>query len=343
MNTKRRLCLLTTGLAALIASTGCLRRKETIQVSADGSVTIELEYRGKGETWNTLDALPSERSGWSIAESMEKRGDSEERVVRSTRRFAPDETLPENFAERGDPDRDLYLTFPTTLTREKRGDAVYYHFRRVYAARPWAYVQAWHDQAFEGDVKKLAEKKPEEMTLEDRSRLMKAFAGFEAMKQVEFARAAWQKVLPGVPQDNWLLARKALLDAYLEIDFDALATLFDDSERQDERLNAEAERIVRRGFERWIESASRSGFNARLVGELRREYDRARKAYEITEQVSGHAFEITVRMPGRIIAHNADKTADDGSVTWEFTGESFRDRPLEIMVTSRTDAGGKDE
>jgi hypothetical protein len=343
MNATRCLPILAAGLTALLFATGCLRRKETIQVSADGAVTMELEYRGKGQSWNTLDALPSKRTGWDLVESMEKRGNDEERVVRSSRRFAPGESLPENFAEQSDPDRDLYLTFPTTLTREKRGDAVYYHFRRVYAPRPWTYVQAWHDQAFEGDVKKLAEKKPEDMTPEDRARLMKAFADFEAMKQVEFARTAWRKVLPGVPQDHWLLARRALLDAYMEIDFDALADLFDHSEHQDERLNAEAERIVRRAFERWIESASRSGFNARLVGELRREYDRARKSYEITEQVGGHAFEITVQMPGRVVAHNADKTGEDGSVIWEFSGESFRDRPLEIMVTSVVDAGGVGE
>lgn len=324
-------------IASALASGGCLRRTETIRVFPDGSVSISLEYRGKPDVWKTHDALPSSPGGWAPTESTEKDGNEVTKVVRAERHFAAGEPLPGTFAAPDDPDEDLYLRFPTTLTREQRGNLTCYHLRRTYGARPWAFIQIWHDAAFSGNVENLAKKKTEELTRQDRAELLLAFARFESMKQLEYARGAWQKAMPAAPQDHWLMARKALLDSYEEINFDDLAGLLETAADQNGALAREAERIVQRGYERFVESARARGYTPIELEVFRKEYARAKKAYEITEQVSSHSFEIIVKMPGRVIGHNGDRTGDDDSVIWEFSGEFFRDRPHEILVSSCVD------
>ncbi len=329
------------GFLGVLVTQGCLRRKESVQVSADGTVTIQLEYSGKEDVWNTLDALPSEQAGWKLATTTEKKDGEEQKVVRSVRRFSADERLPGTFAAPNDDHRDLVLHFPTTVQREKRGTNTYYHFRRVYAPRTWAYIQIWHDQTFDEDVKKIAEKDLGELSREDRARLVGAFAEFESAKQVEFAKTAWEYAFPTAPQDHWLLARRALLDSYEEIDYEKIVNLIEDapSDQRDGLLAAEADRILRRGLERMIDSARRLGHDDEKLAGFRREIDRAKRAYDITDQLGGQIFEIEVQMPGRIVAHNADKSDGDGAVTWEFSGEAFRDRPHEILVTSCVEGG----
>ena len=72
------------------------------------------------------------------------------------------------------------------------------------------------------------------------------------------------------------------------------------------------------------------------MAEFNKAYERAKLSHAITEQVGGHLFQVEVEMPGRIVAHNADKVdSDNGPAVWEFSGEAFRDRPWEIMITSR--------
>ena len=64
-------------------------------------------------------------------------------------------------------------------------------------------------------------------------------------------------------------------------------------------------------------------------------YERAKKEFDVTDALGGHHFEICVTMPGSIVAHNADKDIDQGEVCWDFGGDAFRDRPVELMITSR--------
>ena len=65
----------------LVASAGCLRRKETITVAADGAVTIAIEYSGETKHFRTNDALPSAKGGWNVARKTEKEGEDRETLT----------------------------------------------------------------------------------------------------------------------------------------------------------------------------------------------------------------------------------------------------------------------
>lgn len=323
--------------AALVAG-GCLERKETVVVGADGGVTIKIRYEGKEEELNTLDALPKEENGWTVSRGEHKdKEDKETHFLTAEQSFKPGAALPRSYAAEDDRDRALYTDFPTTLRIERRADGTYYHFARVYSPRRWAYVQFWEAQALDDDVKKLAEKKADELTREERVRLMKAFGDFEAMRQVELAQAAAAALGDALPQDRWLGARRAALDVYENLDYDALAAELEtlDAEARDRRTEEEVTRLLERARGAMMEALNTGGCREDCAEMFARALKRATREYDITAQVGGHAFRIAVHMPGEIVAHNADKVDDDGEAIWEFTGEAFRDRSYELRVTSR--------
>lgn len=327
----------------LLTAVGCLERKETITVARDGSVTIELRYKGNEQDMKTDDALPSRDSGWNVKRAVKSEGDEKKHVLTARRTFAPGDALPGTFAAPDDPDANLYLDFPTTIRTQRRPDGLYFHFRRVYTPRKWNTINHWHDHFLESDdIKKLGAKPSDELTTQERVVLFRAFAAVQAFEQVEIARAALAETNSGLPQDHWLLARAALLTVYRDLDYEALveqyAELTDDERKtRSERDSAE---LQARGLGRLIDSLqSDAGYQPSGLDRFERSYERAERYHKITGQLGGHAFRITVKLPGEVVAHNADSIDDEGAV-WEFDGEAFRDRPFELMITSRVPAGG---
>ena len=218
MMTVHRTCCIVLPLATLAACTGCPFRKEHITVTADGTVLMRLEYEGSAEELERFDALPSRETGWKVKREIKKQdkeGDEETHVLTAERRFAPGEPLPRNLAKENDPEADLYLDFPTTLTIQDRADGLYFHFRRTYTPRRWAYVQYWHD-SIEDDIKKLGDKPVDELTRDDRLKIVQAFATLEALTQLEFAKEALAECEPELPPEYGLLARQALMSVYEE-------------------------------------------------------------------------------------------------------------------------------
>jgi len=332
-------------VALLPCGAGCLLRKETIQVAADGSATIAIEYAGTREDWNTPDALPAAAGGWTITQERKTEGDKEEEIIeRAGRKFPPEAMLPSSYAAPDDPDADLYLSFPTRIWREQRGDAVYLHFRRTYASRPWAYVQVWNGLCFDDTTKKLAEKKAEELSHEEQISLFRAAACFETLKQVELGQAALLKVAPDLPQDQSLVARKAMMDVFEQLDLDRFVGRLEQiaPEHRDDHLAREAEQVIERAYNAFKGSLrAQAGFDAERLRRFDVMYARQKKLHAITESVGSHAFEIRVTMPGRVVAHNAHEEEDDGAYVWQFQGDVVRDRPHELMITSRLDAGDR--
>jgi len=327
------------GAVILAAVGGCLRRKETINLQPDGKVSIAVEYVGEPDDFQTADALPSEGSDWRVSCETKVEGEGKESVMLSGERtFEAGEKLPGRFAAKGDPDADLCLAFPTTIRKVTRPDGVYVHFRRVYTARPWAYVQYWQDRFFDDSVKKIGEKSPEEMTHDERVQLVKAFAGFELLKQVELARAALAESVPDLEQDAWLGARTGLLGVGEEMNWDEFVdrVITLDAEERDKTFEEESKRLVcdsLAGFRKTLHEAA--NFSADQKERFETALTRAQKRFTITKETGGHQFEILVHMPGEIVAHNADKIDDDGAAVWEFDGSAFRDRPFELMMTSK--------
>ena len=340
----RGLILISTAVLPILIATGCVKRKEIIIIKPDGAVTVAIDYEGDLGDFDRGDAMPSPASGWKVDREVkaEVRQDGERKdevKLTGERTFKPGEELPSSYAAANDADVALYLKFPTTLTRERRKDGEYLHFRRVYAPRDWAYVQFWADAHIDDNIKKLGEKKPEELTHEERVQLLKTFAGVEAYKQIELTQRALRESDPSSKPDHWLLARAALLKIYEEkVDWDEIAKRYENTpqEDQDEQFERESKRILADAHQAFLASLKRdAGYHAERVAKFEAAYERAKKYYDITNALGGHVFEIDVQMPGTIVAHNGDKMDDDNTVEWEFDGTAFRDRPYELMVTSR--------
>jgi len=344
----RRLVLISAGVLPNLFVTGCVKRKEMIIVKPDGAVTVAIEYEGDMGDFDKGDAMPSPESGWKVdrevkAEVTQEGERKDEVSLTGERTFKPGEELPGSYAAADDPQAALYLKFPTTLTRERRRDGEYLHFRRVYAPRDWAYVQLWADLHIDDNIKKLGEKKTEELTHEERVQIIKAFAGVEGYKQIELAQRALKESDERLKPDHWLLARHALLSVYEEkVDWEEIAKRHENTpqEDQDEQFEGESKRIPADAHQAFVGSLQRdAGYDAQGVARFEAAYERAKKYYDITNALGGHVFEIDVRMPGEIVAHNGDKMDDDSTVEWEFDGTAFRDRPYELMVTSRLPPG----
>lgn len=342
MKANRSLALIPMLSLGILPLTGCLERKETIVVQPDGSVQMELCYEGTVQEMQTADALPSAQAGWKVSQSSKKEGDETKTTLLAQARFGPGATLPSSYAPAGGPTDEPYVSFPTEVWMELRPDGAYYHFRRVYQPRRWAYVQYWHQQIFTDDVKALGEKKKEELTHEERVTLVEAFAGMMAMEQIEFARTAMLRADPDSPQDSWLLTRRALENFYQNLDYDAIVKALEASAASPEP-SAEDE-TAKQGAERVLDEAravvttslqTQAGYDASQLEQFWTAYDWAEREYKITEQTGGHAFAIRLALPGELVAHNGEQVDDDGRVVWEFNGEAFRDRPCELMATSR--------
>ncbi|MCZ6683753.1 MAG: hypothetical protein O7B26_11285 [Planctomycetota bacterium] len=322
---------------ALLAAAGCLERNETITVKRDGSAEITLAYTGSPEDFRTADALPSAATGWKVKWETRKNGDDEERILRTRRKFAAGSELPGSYAADDDADADLSLAFPTTLHIEERPDGTYYHFRRNYTPRAWSNVRFWNDHFIDDDIEKLAERPSEDLTLEERVKIMRAFTNIEAYEQVEHARAALAEIDPGLSQDRWLAVRRAVLDVYDSIDLAAFVSQFEtlSEEERNAAIDAEGERYEGLARSAMVQALQRfAKYDDGAAETFAAAYERADRRHKITNQVGGHKFIIRVRMPGEIVAHNARKVDQDGAF-WEFHGSAFRDRAYPLMITSR--------
>jgi len=232
------------------------------------------------------------------------------------------------------------------LTIQDRADGRYFYFRRTYTPRRWAYVQYWHDSIIDDDIKKLGDKPVEELTRDDRLKIVRALAGIEASTQLEFAKEALAECEPELPPEYGLLARQALLSIYEE-KYDHFRTVLDlcedlTDDQQEACYEREADRILAEGYDAYIQSLSDSGLGQDQRDAFHRSYQRAKRFHQITNELGAHGFEIEVEMPGNIVAHNGEKVREeeDGKVayvTWTFDGKAFRDRPVEMIVISRVD------
>jgi hypothetical protein len=336
------------GTLALTLVAGCPFRKERITVMRDGRVRMQLEYESPSENFEGFDALPSADDGWSLARRVEKEDKPDEKryTIEADRTFAPDEPLPQNLASPGDRDADLALQFPTTLTIDDRADGTYYTFRRVYTPRRWAYVQHWYDTFVDDQVKKLGEKKVEELTRDEKEQIVQALAAAEAFKQIEFTDQALNACGAGLKPETGLLARRAMLSLY-ENEFDHFSAVLDaceplDKDAQDQCFEQEVNAILEQGYDTYVQSLVDSGLSRAQFACFEHALDRESRYYENTKKLGGNGFEIDVEMPGTIVAHNAEKEHTDRNdrithLTWQFDGTAFRDRSFEMLAVSRVD------
>lgn len=331
---------------ALAAGTGCPRRTEIVTVTPRGGVSIDFEFEGTAEELARVAALPSEAGGWDISHFTKTEDDEEIHVWSAKRFFAPDEALPVNYAPPGDPDADLALQQPTTVRMETRSDGIYFYFHRVYSPRKWSYIKYWQESLVDEPHRELIKKPTEALTPGERRTLMEAFAGVEAYTQVEFARDALAEIDADLPVEYRLLARQALLTVYSEdVDWEAVADRCGTGPEdvQVACFDREAQRIMHEAHAAYVRAlVDHAGYGDLAIARFEDAYDRAERRYEITNDLGNEQMRIDLLMPGTLVAHNGCgeeqyEELDACSVTWEFDGKAFRDRPHELWAVSRWD------
>ena len=343
MNIKKWLTLSLICGMAISWSSGCLRRKESITVFPDGTIRLSLDFEGDRKDLEEGDAMPSEVRGWQVTRTVEQRdNEKDSHLLHASQMVAPDGQLPDTFALPGDPDSDLYLRFPTTYTKDVREDGVYHVFRRIYPERSWARLQYWEEFLIKDHHRELAEKPLEELSDGERRTLLEAFAAVEAYKQAELADQALTECHASLPAWCGLQARQALLDTYEAADIDAIGDrciAVADPERQASCFDRETDRLHRTATDAYKSVlAQAASLDHRELVAFDRSMERARKRQELTGQLASQQFEITVQMPGKLVAHNGFRVEEsDSHVTadWEFDGRAFRDRSLELILITR--------
>jgi hypothetical protein len=205
-------------LCVLVA--GCVERVERIQVHDDAAVTMRLRFEADQADELEAGRVPTRDMGWTIRRST-RRGENDEEakhVLEADRSFDAGDDLPATYASSTDPHAERHLQFPTEVTMEPRIDGLYFHFRRVYPARPHAVIDgirkellARHDLASTDDID------IDEMSDAELAALIRTLTRFEAEKCLAFARAAYLELTPFRGQDGWLALRKNVLAVYEQI------------------------------------------------------------------------------------------------------------------------------
>lgn len=305
-------------LALPLLISGCLRRTEAFEVLETGQVRSLVIAQGDEDDIDHGDAMPSQADGWrtlieQVPESSTPGGSEGKETKEDTRlmgvqTFAAGSELPDSYAQPGTARYATSLRFPTTIRIEQRPEGTYYHFRRTYQPRPAARIAYLQKQAFEEDekIKVLMEKDPEELTPDDRKALVDATLGLEEAKTKTFLDQAFAE-MPDLrlPQDAFLLAREQAGRCYHQRALrDEVLALFDNDPalQEFESIAQEVSRKVEGAFR---QSMRASAVPTAIVDLFVQRYEIARDSYEITEDVSDEEWQVFVKLPGKIIAHNA--------------------------------------
>lgn len=343
-------------MATLPFLTGCPFRHESIEVARDGSVRMKVRFEATPDELRAFDAVPTKEGGWAVERRTERSQEDDKKeteILEAEQSFTPGTALPSSFAPPNGADADLVLEFPTEVRRERRADGTYFTFRRVYRPRPWAQTDYWREKFIDDDIKRLSEKGIENLDADDRTKVISALASVEAHSEAEYAMAAVARVAPAAAPEVGLRARAALLWVYDpdHTNYEALVAKCETGTESARAscFDAETAALAQKANDAFRTSLRDfGGWEADRVSAFQRAYEREKRRHEITERVSGHAFEVMVMLPGRLVAHNADETekqaedpkeahfadADSVAFVWKFDGRAFRDRPHALVAVT---------
>lgn len=325
------------GLATLLAGGGCLERKETIRVRADGSARIEIEIDGDSSDIGGPDALPSRAAGWIVEREDYTRNDQPRTTLRARLRLGAGEPWPDSFAPPDDPQYDAALRFPTSLTIERRRDGVYYHFHREYEPRRRAQYQYFTNRLKKFlDQMNANDKSLEELSIDERRRFVALMAENEAMKHVQFVQAGVDALGDRWPQDYGLRLKRAVRDHFMHSPrLEAIANLLGEGESQqrDEEIQRFADDTVGKTPDVLEAELAALGASPDERAEFFEAFEAEQARADATEDLADEHWVIRLELPGELVAHNGDRV-EDGRVVWEFDAEALFDRRMIVAATS---------
>lgn len=333
MNTTTLALLSVTTSLALFAG-GCLERSETISVRSDGTTDFESEFRGDLDDLSQGDALPLAGGAWQVSQWETKTpSGGTDHVRRATVSIAPGGVLPASYAAGGDA---ASLRFPTAVTWERRGGDTYVHFARVYQARVYAPYSV-SQRALERDARtsELLKADPQTLTNQDRVSLLESFRRVELEKQAWQVRAAANS-LTDRPQDLRLRVLDGTLARARSYDLANATRLMamPQSDERDAALSAIAEDFLSMVSKDLASVLSREDLRPEEVAAATAAFELQRTRREVTEDLRDERWEVSLRLPGEIVAHNADEVRE-GTLIWTFEGNALLDADRELLATSR--------
>lgn len=331
----------TTGLCLLAAVAGttlmgCLSREETLDIQADGSVTVSHVIRGdKGDMDGGAARLPG--APFTVERrTIQKDDGSSEELLTAKASFARVEDIPASFAGLWDRFPERALRFTTTLEMREENGFTYYRFERRYTPRRWADNASFLRRAFPKQIEELLSdmNKLARAPIEKKRQAVQAVLLYEKLKlQYQAERATAPLVRGRQPTDAQLAIRAAVHDYYTHrIAVDDLVDLLWETEAKileaTNKITADARKLVleKATRELMLDAAGRKQLEENLAAE---EHDLA-----VSQDLEDEGFTVRVRIPGELIGHNGDDAAAN-EVTFRFNGQDLRDREVVLVVTSK--------
>lgn len=368
MRVAKFLCGAALGLLGLL---GCIKRTERITVFEDGAAILQTTIEGDAWDLREGDALPEVAARWTVQEQSEVDKDGDEKLTRvAERRLATDTPWPETYAVAGGELEGLALRFPTTLMIERRAEGVYYHFRRVYQGRDHARGEYEARQVMETDeMKQLSQKKPEELTTEERGRMADAALQAHVRKIAAGIDATIEEFHGQIPQDTLLIMRRNALTVLESPELVQRIHRMIVDQEEDQDFEGLEQQLAQQIRDTMAVSLRDAGVRPGVVADVLDAAERVRRTRDITQDLGDEEWMVTLQMPGRVIAHNSfdplmggtlkNKTGiedlnakavdlvistDDGrafpihsepfQVGWRFKGDALFDRDVVLMATS---------
>ncbi len=320
------LALLLAGL--LLGLTGCLDRVETITVRKDGSLHIRHGFDASGGDLDNGAARKPDSKPWTARRRTYKNDNGDvHHVLDAEAVFASAADVPDDF---GDP-TGRGLRFSTKLTVMKAGEATRYRFERRYLARKWADNEFYIDHGFPEELRNVVRNGDglDELSKDQRKELVAGLIRAEIMQKQDWAmRAAGMDV-----EDR--LALRAEVAAYYAraVRRERVLAALDGDEDFDD-LTEKIHVGLRAALARKAHDRRGETYAAKMLAR----FDKERHDFDVTHDLGDETFVIRLKLPGRIVAHNANRI-EDGRLVWELHGKEMRDRDNVLLAVS--ERGGK--
>ncbi len=321
--------------AALLAATGCLKRRETIQVQPDGWSRIVVELDGDPQDVMEGDASFADPGPWSVDDEFRTNNDGEQQLCRTAiLDIAPGAPFPTHYAGNDEELSKASLTMTTELTLEQRPDGTYYHFKRVYHRRAWAEVGYFRTKLMEEHATRFGDKDFEDMDRDERLEVARTLINVESTKTVALSQKAARAIQPRLNQLEWLAVRQGISQAFENIDPARMVELLGSPDSGAE-IQAQV-RLISEEIERRIAGIldNEDATGGRTQAFLQ-QLEFQRLAFLISEDLNDEDLEFTLKLPGTIVGHNSlNEAPEGGSISWAFGGGALHDRDHVLMASS---------
>lgn len=322
-------------IGLIFIMSGCIERTETIRVEPDGTVYLQVVFRGDPDDIRTGDALLSEPGPWSVVDTVQLQDDGSEKLVRTaTLTVKPGERLPDQYCPENSDLSGVALSMPTFLRIEEKSDGTYYHFRRDYERRDWACIDYFRRKLVEHELEAIQGKKLADVPAEQRESLTRGLVEYEKAKVIELAWAANETLYPQLEQDQWLVLRQGIDDVYNRIDIKRIVEILQMKDQQaGEEIRHLADDISLQIYRVISQTLSEVDATGLLGQQFVEQFEIERRRRMISEDLQDESWQVSVQLPGRLVGHNGDYV-EGNVVIWKFAGDAINDRDQTLMATS---------